>query len=107
MSASTPALVLHGTELSGHSRRVENLLHMLGLPCRFADSPREVRASPAFRALNPIADLACHPYVAHAPEGGISLEPYPAARARVAVEALPRFRPMPRSAVPAGLEATR
>lgn len=48
MSAPAPALVLHGTELSGHTRRVENLLHMLGLP----------------------------------------------------------YRPMPRSAVPAGLEAT-
>lgn len=205
MSAS-PAIVLHGTELSGHTRRVENLLHMLELPYRFVDSPREVRASPAFRALNPfgqipvlqdgdlvladsnailvylakrygagtgwlpedpegaarvqrwlsvaagevrygpcqarvaalwgrgvdpvparaiaaellrfmeahltgrtflaadhatIADLACHPYVAHAPEGGISLEPYPAVRAWIArVEALPRFRHMPRSAVP-------
>jgi len=45
-----------------------------------------------------IADLACYAYVAHAPEGGVSLEPYPALRAWVArVEALPGFVPMPRS----------
>jgi glutathione S-transferase len=45
-----------------------------------------------------LADLACYSYVAHAPEGGISLEPYPAIRAWVArIEALPLFKPMPRS----------
>jgi glutathione S-transferase len=43
-----------------------------------------------------IADLACYPYVARAPEGLISLEPYPAVRRWLArVEALPRFKPMP------------
>jgi len=48
-----------------------------------------------------IADLSLYPYVAHAPEGGISLEPYPAIRAWLArVEALPKFQPMPRSPVP-------
>jgi glutathione S-transferase len=47
-----------------------------------------------------IADLSCHPYVAHAPEGGISLAPYPAVRAWISrVEALPRFKPMPSSPV--------
>jgi glutathione S-transferase len=49
-----------------------------------------------------IADLACYSYVAHAPEGGISLDPYPNIRAWLArVEALPGFVPMPRSPVPA------
>ena len=49
-----------------------------------------------------IADLACYSYVAHAPEGRISLEPYPAVRAWIrSVEALPAFRPMPRSEIPA------
>jgi glutathione S-transferase len=39
-----------------------------------------------------IADLACYTYVAHAPEGGISLEPYPAVRAWLArVESIPGF----------------
>ena len=48
-----------------------------------------------------IADLACYPYMAHAPEGGISLQPYPAVRSWLArIEALPRFEPMPRSPLP-------
>jgi glutathione S-transferase len=50
-----------------------------------------------------IADLACYSYVAHAPEGGISLAPYPAVRAWLArVEALPQFVPMPTRPVPQG-----
>jgi glutathione S-transferase len=45
-----------------------------------------------------LADLACYSYVAHAPEGGILLDPYPAIRAWLArIEALPHFKPMPRS----------
>jgi len=48
-----------------------------------------------------IADLACSAYVAHAPEGRISLEPYPEVRAWIArVEALPGFKPMPKSEIP-------
>jgi glutathione S-transferase len=43
-----------------------------------------------------LADLACYAYVAHAPEGGIALDPYPQVRAWIArVQALPRFIPMP------------
>lgn len=42
-----------------------------------------------------IADLACYSYTAHAPEGGVSLEPYAAVRAWLRrVEALPNFVPM-------------
>lgn len=48
-----------------------------------------------------IADLACYSYIAHAPEGRISLEAYPTIRAWLQrVEALPHFHPMPASAVP-------
>ena len=48
-----------------------------------------------------IADLACYSYVAHAAEGRISLEPYPAVRAWIQrVEGLPSFKPMPASKVP-------
>jgi glutathione S-transferase len=48
-----------------------------------------------------IADLACYAYTAHAPEGGISLQPYPAIRGWLSrVEALPRFEAMPRSPLP-------
>lgn len=49
-----------------------------------------------------LADLACYAYVARAPEGRISLKPYPAVRAWLArVEALDGFVPIPRSEVPA------
>ncbi len=48
-----------------------------------------------------IADLACYSYVAHAPEGGIPLAPYPAIRNWLGrVEALPGFKPMPASPIP-------
>ncbi|APA88889.1 glutathione S-transferase [Paraburkholderia sprentiae WSM5005] len=43
-----------------------------------------------------IADIAAHTYIAHAPEGGVSLQPYPNIRAWLRrVEALPRFIAMP------------
>lgn len=43
-----------------------------------------------------IADVAAYTYIAHAPEGGISLAPYPHIRAWLTrVEALPGFAAMP------------
>lgn len=43
-----------------------------------------------------LADLACYAYVAHAPEGGIDLAPYPHVNSWIArVQALPGFVPMP------------
>ena len=48
-----------------------------------------------------LADIACYSYVAHAPEGGVSLAPYPAVQAWIArVQALPGFVPMPASPIP-------
>jgi glutathione S-transferase len=45
-----------------------------------------------------LADVAMYAYTARAPEGGISLEPYPAISAWLArMEALPRFAPMGRT----------
>lgn len=42
-----------------------------------------------------IADVAGYSYIARAPEGGITLEPYPSLRAWLSrIEALPRFLPM-------------
>ncbi len=42
-----------------------------------------------------LADLALYSYTAHAPEGGIDLEPWPAIRAWLArIEALPGFEPL-------------
>ncbi|WP_053239158.1 glutathione S-transferase family protein [Sandaracinus amylolyticus] len=47
-----------------------------------------------------IADIALYSYTRHAPEGGISLEPYPSVRAWLErIEALPGFVPMKASAV--------
>lgn len=49
-----------------------------------------------------IADVACYSYIAHAPEGGISLLPYPKLRAWLAaIRALPGFVTMP--VTPVGL----
>jgi glutathione S-transferase len=46
-----------------------------------------------------IADIAMYTYTAHAPEGGISLEPHANVRAWIArIEALPGFVPMQRMA---------
>ena len=51
-----------------------------------------------------IADIACYTYVWLAPEGGVSLQPYPAVQDWLArIEALPGFVPMRASAV--GLRA--
>lgn len=51
-----------------------------------------------------IADVAAYSYVAHAPEGNVSLDGYGAVLAWIArIEALPGFTPMPSS--PVGLRA--
>jgi glutathione S-transferase len=43
-----------------------------------------------------LADVACYAYIAHAPEGGIALNPYPQVRAWIGrVRGLPGFIPMP------------
>jgi glutathione S-transferase len=45
-----------------------------------------------------VADIALYSYTAHAPEGDVSLEAYPAIRAWLArIEALPGFVPMPQT----------
>ncbi|MFD0724721.1 glutathione S-transferase family protein [Lysobacter brunescens] len=51
-----------------------------------------------------IADVAAYTYIAHAPEGNVSLEAYPSIRAWLArIEALPGFVPM--VSTPVGLRA--
>ena len=48
-----------------------------------------------------LADVAGYSYISHVPEGGISLEPYPAIRAWLErIEAHPRFIGMARSPLP-------
>lgn len=52
-----------------------------------------------------LADIAMYSYTAHAPEGAVTLEPYPRLRAWLArIEALPGFVGMKRSAQPAPME---
>lgn len=47
-----------------------------------------------------LADVANYSYIAHAPEGNVSLDAYPAIRAWLArIEALPGFVPMPKTAI--------
>jgi len=69
-------------------RIAENLFPIIDP--EFRDKPFAAGQTPT------IADIAAYTYIAHAPEGGISLEPYPHLRAWLKrVEALPRFLPMP------------
>ena len=65
----------------------------------------ELKGQPFLAADHPtLADVANYTYVAHAPEGNVSLEAYPAVRAWLArVEALPGFLPLVRT--PVGLAA--
>jgi glutathione S-transferase len=84
---------LHGHPLSGHVHRVELFSSLLGLPSEKVTV--DLAPHPT------IADVALYSYTAHAPEGGVSLAPYPQLRQWLArIEALPRFVGMQCSAVP-------
>jgi glutathione S-transferase len=50
-------IVLHGTELSGHTHRVELLLRMLGIPNRSVAAPAAVRSTAEFHKLNPLNQI--------------------------------------------------
>ncbi len=65
---------------------------------------RELTNTPFLAGPEPtIADVANYSYIAHAPEGNVSLHDYPQVRAWLQrIEALPGFVPMPRTA--AGLQ---
>jgi glutathione S-transferase len=64
----------------------------------FARMESHLATQPFLAAATPtIADVALYSYTAHAPEGDISLEPYPHLRAWLArIEALPGFVDIPR-----------
>lgn len=48
-----------------------------------------------------IADLACYAHVARAPEGRVSLDPYPSVNRWLRqIESLPFFKPIPQTAIP-------
>lgn len=99
-AASARAAKVFGrdADMSAQIKEAELLFSRMDAEIQAAGTPWLVGAEPT------IADLAMYAYTAHAPEGNISLEPYPAIRAWIArVEALPGFVGMPVSA--AGLRA--
>ncbi|UFZ03877.1 glutathione S-transferase [Bradyrhizobium ontarionense] len=67
----------------------------------FTVMERELGGRPFLAGNEPtIADIALYTYTAHAPEGGVSLAPYPNVRAWLArIADLPGFVPMPASPV--------
>ena len=121
--APTKPIKLYRFSLSGHSHRVEMFLSLLAFgpaAARFNKlfkatfnteevTGRSIRLfevmdnvlqkSPYLVGATPtLADVANYSYIAHAPEGGVSLAPYPHVRAWLAsIEALPGFIPMVKS----------
>lgn len=74
-------------DIEGAIRRAERLLRVM-------ESELQSRAFLAGESIT-IADVAGYSYIARAPEGDISLAPYPAVRAWLErIEALPGFVPM-------------
>ncbi|KFB89788.1 glutathione S-transferase [Serratia grimesii] len=76
----------------------EDYQSALAVAARFLPHMEQHLANRAFLATDEatIGDLACYSYVAVAPEGGISLAPYPAIQRWVArIAALPGFFAMP------------
>lgn len=67
----------------------------------FAVMEQTLQATPFLVGSTPtLADIANYSYIAHAPEGNVSLQPYPHLRAWLTrIEALPRFIPMSESLV--------
>ena len=61
----------------------------------------ELATTPFLAGSTPtIADIANYSYIAHAPEGNVSLEPYANVRSWLArIESLPGFVPMPRTVI--------
>lgn len=87
-------------------RQVDCSAEIAGAQALFALVEEHLGGDRAFIVGNEptIADVALYSYTAHAPEGNVSLEPYPALRAWLArIEALPGFVPMQVSRV--GLRA--
>jgi|SRR6185437_3502989 len=83
-------LIVQWSDPSDHAWALQNA----GRLFRFMDGHLTERAYLAAEHAT-IADLACYSYSAHAPEGGISLQPYPALRGWLSrIEQLPRFVPM-------------
>lgn len=83
-------LIVQWSDPSDHDWALQNA----GRLFRFMDGHLAERAYLAADHAT-IADLACYSYIAHASEGGISLQPYAALRGWLSrIEQLPRFAPM-------------
>jgi glutathione S-transferase len=54
---ASSSLTVYGTKLSGHTHRVELLLHLLKLPYRFVDAPAPVRQGAEFLRINPLGQI--------------------------------------------------
>jgi len=89
------------------------LVHLFGVELDYKAAV--ARAHALFKVMEPIlaeraylageaitiADVAGYSYIAHAPEGGVTLEPYPAIRDWLKrIESLPGFVPMAPSPIP-------
>ncbi|MGH8199583.1 MAG: glutathione S-transferase family protein [Steroidobacteraceae bacterium] len=98
--AHGPALARRITQWGGPGDR-QRALEIGAELFNFMDA--HLRDTAYLAAAHPtLADLACYSYTAHAPEGGLSLQPYQHIREWLSrVEALPRFQPMPASKLPA------
>jgi len=97
--AHGPGLARRIVQWGGPGDR-QRALEIGGQLLRFMDA--HLADTPYLAAAHPtLADLACYSYTAHAPEGGLSLQPYPAVRQwLLRIEALPRFEPMPSCPLP-------
>lgn len=83
-----------GIEFVEHGEAIRRAEALLSVLERHLDRQRFLAGSLS------IADIAAYSYIAHAPEGGVSLEPYPNVRAWLQrIEALPDFVPMQATAV--------
>ncbi len=89
---------------AAQARRIKKLGASGDLTCAqmhaergFSLLERQLEATPWLSGDKPtVADIACYPYVALAPEGGLPLDPYPPIRDWMArIEALPGYIEMP------------
>jgi glutathione S-transferase len=58
---TAPNITLCGSELSGHTHRVELLLRALDLPYRFVSTPANARRSADFLSLFPLGQVPVLP----------------------------------------------
>ncbi len=92
--AAARLVTVFGADLD-HPRTIAIAHQLLGTLERHLDNRQWLASNHAT-----IADLANYAYIAHAPEGGVSLKEYPKVRAWLQrIEALPGFVPMQATAV--------